>query len=226
MSGAEMMVGYARVSTDGQTLDSQRQALTAAGAERIHAEKVSGAVTDRTQLRLAIDRLLPGDVLLVTRLDRLARSTRDLLNTLDQVTKRGAGFRSLAEPMIDTTSPHGRLVLEILAAIGSYERELIRARTTEGRARARERGVKFGRRPSLSEYQAREVVDRVHRGETMRDVARSYAVSHSTVSRLMARVVGAGGDRSVGIGSPGSRAAQCPGSAMGVSYAHRTSPHP
>jgi DNA invertase Pin-like site-specific DNA recombinase len=112
-----MIYGYARVSTDGQTLDAQQAALKAAGADRLYSEKISGAVSDRRQLARAIAALGPGDVLLVTRLDRLARSTRDLLNVLDAIGKAGAGFKSLADPMIDTTSPHGKLILAVLAAL-------------------------------------------------------------------------------------------------------------
>src|ERR1700738_4236162 len=127
---------YARVSTDGQTLDAQHAALAAAGAEKVFAEKISGAVTDRKALAKAIAALGPGDVLLVTRLDRLARSTRDLLNVLDAVGKAGAGFKSLADPMIATTSPHGKLILAVLAALAEFERSMILTRTSEGRKRA------------------------------------------------------------------------------------------
>src|SRR6516164_8575907 len=105
-----MIVAYARVSSDGQTLDAQLTSLKAAGAEKIFAEKVSGAKTDRKQLAKAIAALDAGDVLLVTRLDRLARSTRDLLNVLAAISEKDAGFRSLADAMIDTTSPHGKLI--------------------------------------------------------------------------------------------------------------------
>jgi len=136
-----MIVGYARVSTDGQTLDAQQAALTNAGASRIFAEKVSGAVTERKALARAIAALGAGDILLVTRLDRLARSTRDLLNCLDQVGKAGAGFRSLADTWADTTTPHGRLMLTVLGGLAEFERELIKARTAEGRKRAQARGV-------------------------------------------------------------------------------------
>jgi DNA invertase Pin-like site-specific DNA recombinase len=93
-----------------------------------------------------------GDVLLVTRLDRLARSTRDLLNVLATVSERGAGFRSLADPMIDTTSPHGKLILAVLAALAEFERSMILARTSEGRTRAQARGIRFGRKPKLSRF--------------------------------------------------------------------------
>ena len=179
-----MIVGYARVSTDGQTLDAQQASLRAAGAEKVFSEKVSGAKTDRRQLAKAIDALGVGDVLLVTRLDRLARSTRDLLNVLAMVSERQAGFRSLADPMIDTTSPHGKLILAVLGALAEFERSMILARTGEGRKRAQARGVRFGRKPKLSEYQVREALVRKANGESLVDIGRSYGVSHSTISRL------------------------------------------
>jgi DNA invertase Pin-like site-specific DNA recombinase len=179
-----MIIGYARVSTDGQTLDAQHAALKAAGADRIFAEKVSGAATDRRQLQRALAILASGDVLLVTRLDRLARSTRDLLNVLATITNKGAGFKSLNETMIDTTSAHGRLVTSILAVIGEFERELIRSRTDEGRTRAMARGVRFGRKPKLTSFQIEEAIARRERGEALTEIGRSYGVSHSTISRL------------------------------------------
>src|SRR6516225_2755400 len=138
------IIGYARVSTDGQTLDAQQSALMAAGADRVYSEKVSGAVTDRKALAKAIAALQSGDTLLVCRLDRLARSTRDLLNVLATVSDRGAGFRSLADPMIDTTSAHGKLIIAVLGALAEFERAMILSRTDEGRRRAQARGVKFG----------------------------------------------------------------------------------
>jgi DNA invertase Pin-like site-specific DNA recombinase len=123
-------------------------------------------------------------VLLVTRLDRLARSTRDLLNVLDQVAKAQAGFRSLADTWADTTTAHGRLMLTVLGGLAEFERSLILARTSEGRTRAKARGVKFGRKPTLTPHQQREALARRARGESLVDIARSYAVSHSTISRL------------------------------------------
>jgi DNA invertase Pin-like site-specific DNA recombinase len=177
-------IGYARVSTDGQTLDAQNAALREAGATQIYSEKISGAVTDRKALAKAIAALGPGDVLLVTRLDRLARSTRDLLNVLDAVAKAGAGFRSLADAWADTTTPHGRLMLTVLGGLAEFERELIRARTDEGRKRAQARGVRFGRRRKLTVHQQQEALARRTAGEALVDIARSYAVSHSTISRL------------------------------------------
>ena len=179
-----MIIGYARVSTDGQTLDAQQAALRAAGAERLFSEKISGAVTDRRQLAKAIAALAAGDVLLVTRLDRLARSTRDLLNILDAVAKAGAGFRSLADAWADTTTPHGRLMLTILGGLAEFERSLILARTSEGRKRAMARGVAFGRKPKLTPHQIAEALARRNAGEPLAEIGRSYNVSHSTISRL------------------------------------------
>src|SRR5271169_1157287 len=137
----KMIVGYARLSTDGQSLDQQQASLAAAGAEKTFSEKISGAITDRKALARAISALGAGDVLLVTRLDRLARSTRDLLNVLDAVGKAGAGFKSLADTWADTTTAHGRLMVTVLGGLAEFERELIRARTGEGRIRAKARGV-------------------------------------------------------------------------------------
>src|SRR6202047_1288801 len=177
--------GYARVSTDGQTLAAQDAALRAAGCAKVFSEKASGAKTDRAELRKVVARLDEGDVLMVTRLDRLARSARDLLNTLDAIAKRGAGFRSLADTWADTTTPHGRLMLTILGGLAEFERELIRARTGEGRARAKARGGKLGRKPKLAAHQKREALERRERGdETHAEIGRSYNVSGWTISRL------------------------------------------
>jgi DNA invertase Pin-like site-specific DNA recombinase len=176
--------GYARVSTDGQSLASQDAQLYAAGAAKVYAEKVSGAKTDRAQLAKLLKRLGQGDVLMVTRLDRLARSTRDLLNILDAIAKAGAGFKSLGDSWADTTTPHGRLLLTMLGGIAEFERELILARTSDGRARAKARGVQFGRPVKLTAHQRREALQRLTAGEAQADVARSYAVSQATISRL------------------------------------------
>ena len=176
--------GYARVSTDGQSLEAQVRELGVAGAERIFREKISGAATDRAQLRRALASIGKGDVLVVTRLDRLARSTRDLLNTLAAVADKGADFRSLRDSWADTTTPHGRLMLTVLAGLAEFERELIRARTGEGRERAKARGVRMGRKPKLTAHQRKEALARRADGEPLVDIARSYAVSHSTISRL------------------------------------------
>jgi DNA invertase Pin-like site-specific DNA recombinase len=182
-----MIYGYARVSTDGQSVAAQVAALTAAGAAKVFRETASGAKTDRTQLRRVLAALAAGDVLIVTRLDRLARSTRDLLNTLATIADRKAGFRSLGDAWADTTTAHGRLMLTVLGGLAEFERELIRARTSEGRARAVARGVKLGPKPKLTAHQMKEAIKRRDRGdETLREIARSYKVSHSTISRLAA----------------------------------------
>ena len=179
-----MIYGYARVSTDGQSVAAQVSQLRAAGCEKVFREVASGAKTDRNQLRRALEQLTGGDVLVVTRLDRLARSTRDLLNTLATVAAKKAGFRSLSDAWADTTTAHGRLMLTVLGGLAEFERELIRARTGEGRNLAKARGVKMGRRPKLTDHQKREALQRREAGEPTREIARSYNVSHSTISRL------------------------------------------
>ncbi len=176
--------GYARVSTDGQSVEAQCEQLRAAGCEKVFSEPVSGARAERRALRSAIEALGPGDVLVVTRLDRLARSTRDLLNTLAEVSDRRAAFRSLADTWADTTSPHGRLLVAILGGLAEFERDLIRARTSEGRKRAVARGVRLGRKPKLTPHQRREALRRRSDGEPVTEIARDYNVSHSTISRL------------------------------------------
>src|SRR5437899_1901346 len=176
--------GYAQVSTRDQDLAGQIAELQAAGCGNIFKEKASGARTDRPELAKAIRRLDADDVLVVTRLDRLARSTRDLLNILDAIGKAGAGFKSLKDTWADTTTPHGRLMLTVLGGLAEFERELIRARTDDGRKRAKTRGVRFGRKPKLTLHQRQEAIARRAAGETLIDIGRSYNVSHSTISRL------------------------------------------
>jgi DNA invertase Pin-like site-specific DNA recombinase len=156
----------------------------AAGAAKVFKEKVSGARTNRAELAKLIRGLAPGDVLIVTRLDRLARSTRDLLNVLATVGEHEAGFRSLRDAWADTTTPHGRLMLTVLGGLAEFERELIQARTGDGRARAKARGVKFGRPIALTPHQRQEALQRLAQGEAQADIARSYAVSQATISRM------------------------------------------
>ena len=134
-----------------------------------------------------IRRLEPGDVLLVVRLDRLARSTRDLLNLLDTISQRGASFKSLRDSWADTSNSHGRLIITVLAGLAEFERELIRTRCGEGMVRAKERGVRFGRPPKLTPHQREEARARLEAGESQTDIARSYAVDPSTIGRLAAR---------------------------------------
>jgi len=176
--------GYARVSTRDQDLGAQIAELEAAGCIKIYREKVSGAKSERAELTKVLTRLEAGDVLVVTRLDRLARSTRDLLNAIDAVTKQGAGFKSLKDTWADTTSPHGRLMLTVLGGLAEFERELIRARTGEARKRAQERGVKFGRPRKLTSHQRQEALQRLANGETQADIARTYNVDSTTIGRL------------------------------------------
>ena len=178
--------GYARVSTNGQSLDQQEAELMAAGCAKVFKEKVSGAKTDRAELAKVIRTLQPGDVLVVTRLDRLARSTRDLLNVLATIAEREAGFRSLKDSWADTTTPHGRLMLTVLGGLAEFERELIRARTGDGRKRAKASGVKFGRPAALTPDQRQEAIQKLAKGEAQVDVARTFNVSQATISRLSA----------------------------------------
>ena len=181
-----MIYGYARVSTDGQSEAAQVRQLRAAGAKKVFREVASGAKTDRPQLRRLLAEVGTGDVVTVTRLDRLARSTRDLLNTLAAITGKKAGFRSLADAWADTTTAHGRLMLTVLGGLAEFERELIRARTGEGRARAKARGQSLGRPFKLTPHQRSEAISRRDRGETLSDIARRYNVHPSTISRLTA----------------------------------------
>ncbi|HEX2477374.1 MAG TPA: recombinase family protein [Lacipirellulaceae bacterium] len=179
------LFGYARVSTRDQDLAAQDAELRAAGCAKVFKEKISGAKTDRPELVKAIGRLEPGDVLVVTRLDRLARSTRDLLNVIAAIAERGAGFKSLKDAWADTTSAHGRLMLTVLGGLAEFERELIRARTGEGRKRAKERGVRFGRPRKMTPHQRQEAIQRLAAGETQADVARTYNVDATTIGRLL-----------------------------------------
>jgi DNA invertase Pin-like site-specific DNA recombinase len=179
-----MIIGYARVSTTEQDLSAQLDALKKAGAEKIYREKVSGALSDRPELAKLMRSLGHGDVLLVTRLDRLARSTRDLLNVLADTAKAGAAFKSLSDQWADTTTPHGRLVLTVLGGLAEFERELIKSRTGEGRKRAMANGVKFGRPRALSPHQRAEALKRRANGETLSVLAASYGVNRKTIIRL------------------------------------------
>lgn len=177
--------GYCRVSTDGQSLAAQHSQLHAAGCDKIYAEKISGAVSNRPELMKALAELQDGDVLLVTRLDRLARSTRDLLNILDTISKAGSGFRSLSDPWCDTTTPHGRLMLTVLGGLAEFERSLILARTGEGRKRAKAAGVKFGRPPKLSDEKRNEARARRRNGETLAAIAASFDLHPTSVGRML-----------------------------------------
>ena len=178
-----MILGYARVSTGDQHLDAQISALTDSGAERIWAEKISGSKRARPELERMLDQLRPGDVVVVTKYDRLSRSLQDLLTLVEHVRARGAGFRSLAED-IDTTTPAGRLVFHVFASIAQFERERIAERTREGLAAARKRGRVGGRPPALSPEQKEEVRRlRDSEGRGIAELSRLFRVSQNTIRR-------------------------------------------
>lgn len=174
-------VGYARVSTVGQTLEAQVEQLTAAGCEVIYQEKVTGTRADRKELMRLLKNLKAGDLLVVTRIDRLARSVFDLFSIVKRVLDAKAHFLSLAQPMADTTSSTGRLFLAILGGVAEVERDMILTRTAEGRARSTK---KMGRPPKLTPEQRVEARERIANGEPYSDIARSYEVSHMTITRL------------------------------------------
>ena len=178
------VIGYARVSTQDQDLGFQLEALKHAGAARIYREKISGVRADRPQLIKLMTSLRSGDVVLVTKLDRLGRSTRELLDLIHRIDQAGAAFRSVGDPLFDTSTSQGRLLVTMLAAIAEFERELIRERTGEGRKRAKAAGVRFGRPPLLSAFQRAEAMRRRQAGEPLSIVAASYAVSAKTIMRL------------------------------------------
>ena len=178
-----MIIGYARVSTDDQNLDAQTDALQAAGAERIFSEKVTGSARNRPELGKLLDQLRPGDVIAVTKYDRLARSLRDLLDIVETIEKHGAGFRSLAED-IDTTTPAGRLIFHVFASIAQFERERISERTKEGLQAAKSRGRVGGRPPALTPAQKSEARRmRDDDGRAISEIARLFKVSERTVRR-------------------------------------------
>ena len=177
-------VGYARVSTYGQTLDAQLEQLRANGCTRIYREKASGAQPDRRELLRLLNNLASGDVVTVTRIDRLARSTFDLFAIVKRIVDAGGQFRSLAEPWADTGTSTGRLMIAILGGLADVERDLIRTRTAEGRSRAKARGQHMGRPPSLTPQQQAEARRRRAQGATLKELARSYNVSSATISRL------------------------------------------
>ena len=181
-----MIVGYARVSTSDQKLDSQEDAVRAAGAERVFADVITGSARHRPQLDRMLDQLRVGDVVVVSKYDRLARSLKDLLEIVEQIQEKGAGFRSLAED-IDTTTPAGRLVFHVFASIAQFERERIAERTREGLEAARRRGRVGGRPSALSPAQKAEV--RRMRDKEKRplpEIAALFKVSTKTIRRVQA----------------------------------------
>jgi DNA invertase Pin-like site-specific DNA recombinase len=180
-----MLIGYARVSTEDQDLTLQRSALKAVGCFRIYEEKVSGAKRSRPELGRLLDQLRADDVVVVSRLDRLARSTRDLLEIAEQLKEAGAGLRSLHEPWADTTSAAGRMILTVFAGIAEFERELIHERTGSGRAAAKARGVRFGRPTKLSGDQIKLAQRLIGEGRPVPEVAKILKVHRATLYRAL-----------------------------------------
>jgi DNA invertase Pin-like site-specific DNA recombinase len=179
-----MNYGYARVSTTGQTLTAQLAELKAAGCTKIYREQASGAKADRRELLRLLNALAAGDVVTVTRIDRLARSTFDLFAIVKRIADAGGQFRSLAEPWADTATSTGRLMLAVLGGLADVERDLIRTRTAEGRSRAKARGQHMGRPPALTPQQQAEARQRRAEGATLKELARSYNVGIATIARL------------------------------------------
>ena len=180
-----MQVGYARVSTDDQDLTLQRAALKKAGCKRLYEEKVSGAKRQRPELNRLLDQLRAGDVLVVSRLDRLARSTRDLLEIAELLKQAEAGLRSLHEPWADTTSPAGRMVLTIFAGMAEFERDLINERTSSGRVQAKARGVRFGRPPKLTGEQIKLAGRLIDEGTSVPEASKILKVHRTTLYRVL-----------------------------------------
>ena len=177
-------IGYARISTSGQTLDAQLEQLGAAGCDSVFKETMSGARSDRPELRKALATLSEGDVLVITRLDRLARSTRDLLDIVHEIETNGAKLKALTDSWADTTTPTGKLILTVLGGLAEFERSLIAERTAEGRDRARRAGRRLGRPPKLSQFQRDVVLKMRLDGQDNAEIARVLGVSRSTVSRI------------------------------------------
>jgi DNA invertase Pin-like site-specific DNA recombinase len=184
MQNDGMIYGYARVSTDAQDLSNQVAQLKAAGCATIYREKMTGATAERPQLKRLMKALCPGDIVIIPAVDRLSRDTTDLLIIARDIQQEGAGLKSLAEPVLDTTGDFAELVLAMLGVAAKLERRRIMERTARGRADAKAKGVKFGRKPKLTTHQQQEARQRIDEGETQRSIARSYNVSQATIARL------------------------------------------
>lgn len=182
-----MKIGYARVSTDEQNLDLQHQALEAAGCDAIHEDRASGSANGRKGLSEALAACAAGDVLVVWKLDRLGRSLRDLVELIEALNGRGVGLKVLTGQgaSVDTTRPEGRMIFGIFAALAEFERELIRERTKAGMAAAKRRGVRVGRPPKLSRFQAEEAGRMIEGGKNRADVAALLGVSVLTLRRAL-----------------------------------------
>jgi DNA invertase Pin-like site-specific DNA recombinase len=181
-----MRIGYARVSTHDQKLTLQLEALKKAGCHRIFREKTSGAYRDRPELNRLLDQLREGDVVTVWRLDRLARSTRNLLEIVETIGAAGARFQSLSEPWADTTTHAGKMMMTVFAGIAEFERDLIRERTEAGRRDAQRRGVRFGRPRKMNAEQQKLAKRLLKEGQSVREVAQTFSVHPATLYRILA----------------------------------------
>lgn len=179
-----MRIGYARVSTNGQDLTTQIEALKTAGCERIFRETISGAAANRPEFARMLDQARAGDTIVVCKLDRLARTTRELLDTVERIQTEGANFLSLAEPWADTTNHAGKLIMTVFAGIAEFERKRILERTSEGRTAAQRRGVQFGRPEALSKEQQQQALQMMQTETSIRKIARVMEVSPETIRRL------------------------------------------
>jgi DNA invertase Pin-like site-specific DNA recombinase len=180
-------IGYARVSTQDQNLELQLKALKKAGCHKIFREKVSGFNRQRPEFERMLDQIRPGDTVMVWKLDRLARSTRDLLNTMETINEAGGRFQSLSEPWANTTTHAGKMIMTVFAGIAEFERDLIRERTSAGREAAKHRGVRFGRPRKLNPDQAQVATRLLNEGKAVRDIARTFNVHEATIYRLATR---------------------------------------
>ena len=181
---SDTKIGYARVSTLEQNLDLQLHALKKAGCRRIFQEKISSSARNRPEFQRMLDQIRGGDILVVWKLDRLARSTRDLLETMETIRGAGGKFQSLSEPWADTTSHAGKMIMTIFAGIAEFERALIRERTGAGREAAKKRGVLFGRPPKLTPDQRQLAQRLVSEGKSAREIASVFKVHVATIYRL------------------------------------------
>ena len=179
-----MKVGYARVSTTDQNLDLQLTTLKEIGCGRIFQEKISGAKKDRPELQRLLDQLRPDDIIVVWKLDRLARSTQNLLELVDHIKNAEASFCSLSEPWADTTSPSGKMIMTVFAGIAEFERDLIRERTGAGRVEAKKRGVRFGRPEKMNDEQKLLAKRLLQEDKSVSEIAKTFNVHKATIYRL------------------------------------------
>lgn len=179
-----MLIGYARVSTTGQNLESQIEGLKAAGCEKIFQEKITGFDRNRPELAKMMTAINEGDTIIITSLDRLARSTHDLFVISDKIEKNQASFRSLREPWADTTNSMGKFLFTVFAGLSELERNIINERTEEGRRLAIKRGVKFGRKQKLTQHQQDQVRAMLESNHPIREIARHFNVGVATIDRI------------------------------------------